>query len=125
MARDAIARQYDVDRNRMIYHCEDVPGGYKPGTITFTPKKGKTLDLRKIEESIRATRLSGNTSMSVTFFEITATGAAALDGQDLVFKVSGTGQQFVLKDADAKGDKKSALQRLRAAVAGGAQVVSV
>src|SRR4051812_3422217 len=99
MARDAISRQYDVDRNRMIYYCEPGKGGYRPGTITFFPKPGKTLDLLKIEESIRATRLSGGTSMSTEYLEITARGGATVDDKAALFKVSGTGQAFVLKDA--------------------------
>src|SRR5687768_16430477 len=102
MARDAIARQYDVDRNRMTYTCEAGKGSYRPGVITFTPKTGKSLDLHKMEESLRATRLSGGTAMEVTYLEITATGAAAVDGQEVLFRVAGSTQQFHLKDAPAK-----------------------
>jgi hypothetical protein len=125
MARDAIARQYDVDKNRVLLLCETDKGDYRPGTITFFPKKGKTLDLRKMVESITATRLSGGTSMSMNWLEITATGAVVLDDKAALFKVSGTMQQFLLKEADPKGGAKSALQRLRAAVDSGAEVVSV
>jgi hypothetical protein len=125
MARDAIARQYDVDKNRVLLLCETDKGDYRPGTITFFPKQGKTLDLRKMVESITATRLSGGTGMSMNWLEITATGAVVLDGKTALLKASGTTQQFLLREADPKGGAKSALQRLRAAVASGATVVSV
>src|SRR6266545_5098123 len=127
MARDAIARQYDVDKNRIIYDCEPGKGGYRPGTITFFPKPGKSLDLKKMEESIRATRLSGNTSMSADSLEIVARGEV-MDGTTLILKVSGTGQEFVLKEAakvKPKDGTKSLLQRLREVAASGAGVVSV
>ncbi len=124
MARDAIARQYDVDKNAMIYVCQPGKENYRPGTITFTPKLGKTLDLRKIRESIAATRLSGGTAMGVDYLEIKATGDVVLDEQMLVLKVAGTNQDFVLKE-DSKKDEKSPLQRLRTAISSGAKVVSV
>jgi hypothetical protein len=128
MARDAIARQYDVDKNRVLLICETETGSYRPGTITFYPKKGKSLDLRKMVESITATRLSGGTGMSVNWLEITATGTVVLDGKTALLKVSGTKQQFVLKEAPEfknKGGTATPLLRLEAAVASGKTVVSV
>jgi len=128
MARDAIARQYDVDKNAVTLTCETTSGSYRPGTITFTPKKGKALDLGKIEESLRATRLSGGTSMSMDYLDITAVGEASFDDKAALLRVSGRCQQFALKeapDAKAKDGAKTPLQRLREAVAGGAKVVSV
>jgi hypothetical protein len=125
MARDAISRQYDVDKNRMTLTCDEGKGGYRPGIITFFPKTGKSLDLRKMEESIRATRLSGGTAMSVSYLEITATGEVVVDGLTTFFKVTGTTQQFVLKEAGTKEDAKGSLQRLREALAAGDKVVSV
>ena len=125
MARDAIARQYDVDKNRVTLTCEAGKGGYRPGTITFFPKQGKSLDLRKMMESITATRLSGGTNMSMDYLEITAAGEVVLDATTALLKVSGTTQEFVLKDAPSKGGAKSPLERLRAAVGAGTKVVSV
>src|SRR5947209_19724679 len=116
MARDAISRQYDVDKNRMIYSCDPGKGGYRPGTIIFFPRPGKSLDLHKMEESLRATRLSGNTSMSATSLEIVARGEVVLDDKTPLLKVSGTGQLFALKeavDSKAKDGAKGVLQRLR------------
>src|SRR5438067_123202 len=125
MAADAVARQYDVDKNSVKLVCETEKGSYRPGTITFFPKKGKTIDLRKMEESLRATRLSGGTSMFVDNLEITAGGAVAVDADAAVLKVSGTAQEFVLKEASPKDGAKASLLRLREALASGAKVVSV
>jgi hypothetical protein len=123
MARDAIARQFDVDADSMkLLRPPDQKGGYQVGTIEFTAKKGKSIDLDKIHESITATRLSGGTSMGVDYFEITATGAVIERDKQLILKVSGTGQEFVLnEDASATGS----LQRLRDAVARGDKIASV
>ena len=126
MAADAIARQYDVDKNRVLLICETDKGSYRPGTVTFYPKKGKSIDLGKMEESLRATRLSGGTSMSVDSLEITATGTVMTEGDAVHFKVAGTNQLFVLKDAAAKdGATKTLLQRLRDVASLGAPIVTV
>ena len=125
MARDAISRQYDVDKNRVTLTCEEGKGNYRPGIITFHPKAGKALDLRKMEESIRATRLSAGTSMGVDYLEITAIGDVTIDGKTAMFKVSGTLEQFSLKDAGAKDGATKTLERLREALAAGGKVESV
>jgi hypothetical protein len=122
MARDAISRQYDVDKNSMTLTCEGEKGSYRPGVITFYAKKAKSLDLDKIRESITATRLSGGTRMSVSYLEITALGDIVLGGKDNVLNVSGTGQQFVLgEDPSAKG----ILQKLGEATRRGDKIGSV
>src|SRR5262245_35087035 len=123
MARDAIARQYDVDKNsvQLISEASDKKN-YHPGTITFRARKGKSVDLEKLRESIAATRLSGGTNMSVDWLEVTAQGELTAKGDGLALKVSGTAHEFVLKeDAGAKG----VLARLREALTGGTPAVSV
>jgi hypothetical protein len=124
MARDAISRQFDVDKNSVYLTPTDpnVKGGYKPGTVTFNAKKGKSIDLEKMRESIAATRLSGGTNMRMDWLEITATGNVAPAGNDLVLKIAGTGQTFVLGEDSAA---KEALARLREAVAKGQAVSQV
>jgi hypothetical protein len=103
MARDAISRQYDVEKNSMTLTCEG-KGQYRPGLITFYAKKGKSVDLDKIRESLTATRLGDGTNMRVDYLEITALGDVVLGPKDNVLSVIGTGQQFVLgEDASAKG----------------------
>jgi hypothetical protein len=123
MARDAIARQYDVDADSItILQPPGQKGDYQLGTITFSPKKGKSIDLDKICESITATRLSGGTSMRVDYLEITARGQVFERDKELVLKVSGTGQELVLSEEPTA---KDGLQRLRAAVARGDKVSTV
>src|SRR5688572_21142102 len=121
MARDAIARQYDVERNSMNLTCEGEKGSYRLGTITFSAKKGKSFDIDKIRESIAATRLSGGTSMRVEWFEVTVTGAVE-NGANLVLKSSGSGHQFALgEEKTAPGMEK----KLRDAIERGEKVTSV
>ena len=122
MARDAIARQYDVDADSIILLPIGPTGNYQLGTITFAPKKGRSIDLDKICESITATRLSGNTGMRMDYLEITAKGAVIERGKELVLKVSGTGQELVLIEEPTA---KDGLERLREAVARGDKVSTV
>jgi hypothetical protein len=121
MAWDAIARQYDVDANATrLTRPPGQIGDYQLGTIQFAAKKGKSLDLDRIAESIAATRLSGGTGMSMDYLEITAGGDVLDRGKELVLKVSGTGQELVLSDGP-----KGGLERLRAALARGEKVSTV
>ena len=123
MARDAIARQYDVDADSIILlPALDQKGSYQLGTIEFTPKKTRSIDLDKIHESITATRLSGNTSMRMDYLEITAKGEVLSRDQSLVLKVSGTGQELLLSEEPTA---KSGLKRLREALARGDKVSTV
>jgi hypothetical protein len=122
MARDAISRQYDVDKNSVTLVCEAGKGGYLPGTITFQAKRGRSIDLVKLRESIAATRLSGGTNMGMEFLEITATGTVQASDKEVVLKVTGTNDVFVLSEAPSA---KGTLQRLRDALARGEMVTSV
>jgi hypothetical protein len=123
MASDAIARQYDVDADSMLLiRPPDQKGDYQFGTIEFAAKKGKSIDLDKIHESITATRLSGGTSMSMDYLELTAKGAVIERDKELVLKVSGTGQELLLSEEPTA---KDGLQRLRKAVALGNKVSTV
>jgi len=124
MACDAIARQYDVDADstKLTRPKEPQKGGYQLGTIEFVAKKGKSIDLDKIHESIAATRLSGGTSMRMDYLEITAKGEVIERDKQLVLKVSGTGQELVLSEEPTA---KGVLQRLREAVARGDKVSTV
>jgi hypothetical protein len=123
MARDAIARQYDVDADSiLILVPPGETGSYQLGTIVFGPKKGRSIDLDKMCESIAATRLSGGTNMSVDSLEITATGQVVERDKELVLKVSGTGQELLLGEEPTA---KDGLQRLREAVARGDKVSAV
>ena len=105
----------------MTLTCEGDKGGYRPGTITFAAKKGKSLDIDKIRESITATRLSGGTSMRVEWFEVTVTGQVET-GANLVLKSAGSGHQFILGEEKTAAGKA---KELREALERGARVTSV
>jgi hypothetical protein len=129
MARDAIARLYDVDaaQVKLTILPDGTKTDYVPGTIQFVAKKGNSVHLDKMSESIAATRLSGGpnlqgTSMKMDYLEITARGEVVARDKDLVLKVSGSGEEFLLAD-DASA--KEAIERLRKAVANGAKVTTV
>lgn len=106
MARDAIARQYDVDKNGVVL---DIPGGL----ISFQAKKGRSLSLARIHESIRATRLSGRTGMEVRYLELTVRGrvSASRDG----LRLRAGKEEFAL--AEYPGAQAGAMDRVRAAAA--------
>ena len=123
MACDAIARQYDVDADSTkLTQPKDQKGGYQLGTIEFVAKKGQSIDLDRMAESIAATRLSGGTDMRMDYLEITAKGEVIERDKELVLKVSGTGQELVLSEEPTA---KGGLQRLREAVARGDKVSTV
>jgi hypothetical protein len=113
VARDATARQYDVD-------ADAVKLNIGKGEITFRAKKGRLVDLDKLHESIWATRLSGGTGMALNWIDVTALGEIVVEKERIVLKVKGSEQLFVLKE----GDKKT-FARLRDAAERGQKSVSV
>jgi hypothetical protein len=126
--RDTIARQSDVDKDSIKYEVEPGTGHYRNGTVTFAAKKGKSIDLKKLHDSIKATRLSGQTRSAVNYLEITAEGEVIVAGKATLLKVSGTAQQFALGEdpkARSTNDAESPFQRLREALARGEKVTSV
>jgi hypothetical protein len=129
VARDAIARQFDVEKNTVKIEEQPGPSRYQPGKITFFAKKGKSIDIEKIHESLRATRLSGSTNMGVDWFEVTARGDVAVTGGGLLLKVSGTGQEFLLIDGASAttpaGNTATAFGRLATAIKDGGKVTQV
>jgi hypothetical protein len=115
VARDATARQYDVD-------ADGVKLDIARGEVTFRAKKGRLVDLDKLHESIWATRLSGGTGMALNWIDVTAVGEVVVEEGRIVLKVKGSEQLFVLKESDK--DKK-AFARLRDAAERGQKSVSV
>ncbi|MCI0460989.1 MAG: hypothetical protein L0Z62_28920 [Gemmataceae bacterium] len=121
MARDATARQYDVDADAVVLNT-------KEGTVTFQAKKGRLVDLDKLHESIWATRLSGGTGMALNWIDVTAAGDVVSDQQRMRLQVTGSDQYFVLmEDPNTKPQNgaKPPLERLREALERGEKVVSV
>ena len=126
--RDTIARQSDVDASSIQYEVEPGQGHYRNGTITFSAREGTSVDLDKLQESIRATRLSGNTRSAVNYLEITAQGEVVVGEEEPLLDVTGTAQQFALGDdpnARPGGASITAYQRLREALARGERIASV
>jgi hypothetical protein len=118
----------DVDAGSVKMVVAPGTGRYRNGTITFTVRESKSLDLAKLHASLKATRLGGKTRSGVNFFEITAKGEVVVRGKDTLLKVSGSPQQFTLGDdpkAKPKKGEEAPFQRLRAALAKGAKVTSV
>jgi hypothetical protein len=121
VVRDATARQFDVDKN-------SVEMNQKTGAITFSAKKGRSIYLEKLFANLQATRMNGPTNNHLVSLIVTATGEVAMADKELVLKVAGTKQRFVLEDdpkvVPRKGEK-TAFQRLKEALADGKTAVEV
>lgn len=102
-------------------YCEPGEGKYRPGTITFQAKEGKSINLGRIQELITATRLSGNTNMRVDYLEIMVRGKLMLRDEQALLQVSGAEQEFALEADDRDLEK----QLLEAAGRGEADVTVV
>jgi hypothetical protein len=121
VARDATARQYDVD-------ADTVELDIKTGLIKFRAKKGRLVDLDKLHESIWATRLSGNTGMALEWIDVTATGRVETVNKEARLVVTGSDEYFVLREnpgAKPREGEKTVYQRLIEALDRGEKVVSV
>lgn len=122
MARDAAARLYDVEKNLVKL---DIPRGL----ITVQAKRGRSLELDRLRESLQATRLSGRTGMEVIHLEITVRGRLRAINGDVFLEVPGTSERFRLDEAlPSKGGAapaRAVLPRLREAAAAKEPVVAV
>ena len=96
MACDATARLYDVDEDTVKFKKLQKTEKYDQGTITFRARKGQLIDLDKLHESIRATRLSGGTSSGLVHLDVTAIGQIITPDGQTRLKVSGSDAEFVL-----------------------------
>ena len=101
MACDATARLYDVDEDSVVFEKLQKTEKYDQGTVTFTARQGKLIDLDQLHESIWATRLSGGTRSGLVSLEVTVIGEVANAEGKLMLKVSGSDKTFELgKHAD-------------------------
>jgi hypothetical protein len=117
-----------VDKDSVKFEIEPGKGSYRNGTVTFAAKKGKSIDLEKLHESIKATRLSGKTRSAVNYLEVTAQGEVVVGEVGPLLNVTGAAQQFALGEdpnAGPAGASITAYQRLRDALARGERVASV
>jgi len=125
VARDAAARLYDVDAKSVLYKKFKISGSYDHGTVKFSAKKGKLVDLDKLHESIWATRLSGGTRSGLTRLDVTAVGAVVVKDNKTVLNVKGSDSHFVLIEDTTKEAEKSAFRKLSDTVKRGEKILSV
>lgn len=93
---DATARLYDVNEDSLVFTRLQYKKSYDQGTITFRARKGRLIDLDKLQESIWATRLSGRTSSGLVSFQITAVGKVVETESGPVLRVSNSNAIFRL-----------------------------
>jgi len=124
MAREAIARQYDVDHDSVVMKRLTHTGDYDQGTVTFKAKKGRLVSLDKLHESLWATRLSGGTKSGLVSFEVTAVGKVVSKRKEIVLTVTGSKEHFVLAE-DPKDERKAVFEKMREAIGSDKRVFSV
>ena len=128
MARDATARLYDVDEDSVVYKKPKIRGKYDHGTIRFSTKKDRLVDLDKLHESIWATRLSGGTRSGLIRLDVTAVGDIVVNESETVLNVKGSDRQFVLigdSEKPTRDGTKTAFRKLMESMGRGDKVVSV
>ena len=109
-----------MDEDSVKLTCESEEGKYRPGTISFEAKQGKSINIGEIQKAIAATRLSGNTNMRVNYLEIVVRGDLAFRNQEASLRVKGADQVFELEADDRILEKE-----LRDAAARSASSVTV
>lgn len=124
MAREAIARLYDVDKSSIVYTKPDVRGRYDHGTIAFRAKDERQIGLDKIHESVWATRLSRGTRSALVALTVTVVGDVSTEDGQTTLRVPGAKGVFVLEKS-AQEEKAAQFDQLQAALARGEQIVSV
>ena len=102
MAREAAARLYDVDENKVAFLRPKQLDRYTHGTITFKAKKGKLIDLDKLHESVWATRLSKGTRSGLVSLEVTAVGSLSVGSKQTRLDITGSDAFFLLQKGKSK-----------------------
>jgi hypothetical protein len=118
VARDATARLYDVD-------ADAIELDKKAGTIRFRAKKGRLVDLNQLHESIWATRLGDSTGMALHTLEVVLVGDVSVADKEIVLKVPGRREPFVLTHDPQEKAAVTAFGRLREALEKGEKVTTV
>jgi len=118
VARDAIARQFDVDKNSVKLDIDS-------GRITFRARKGRSIDPGRLCSSLRATRLGGRTGMEVEWLQLDVRARPTEAGGELTLPRGTGGKRFVLKELPGGPAGKSQFQQLRESLGRGERVVSV
>ena len=128
MAREAIARQFDVDEDSVTFKRLTQTGKYDHGRITFKAKKGKRISLDQLHESLWATRLSGGTKSGLLSLEVTVVGEVVVNPKEVILRVTGFRDHFVLADdpkVERTDGEKSAFTQMHDAIASGKKVINV
>ena len=107
MARDATARLYDVDENKVAFLRPKQLDRSTHGTITFKAKKGKLIDLDKLHESVWATRLSRGTRSGLVSLEVTAVGSISVGKKQPRLNVAGSDAFFLLQKGKSKQEREA------------------
>ena len=102
MAREAAARLYDVDENKVAFLRPKRLDRYTHGTIKFQAKKGRLIDLDKLHESVWATRLSRGTRSGLVTLEVTAVGSISVASKQPRLDIAGTKAFFLLQKGKSK-----------------------
>lgn len=102
MARDATARLYDVDENKVAFLRPKRLDRYTHGTVKFQARKGKLIDLDKLHESVWATRLSRGTRSGLVSLEVTAVGSISVGKKQPRLNVAGSDAFFLLQKGKSK-----------------------
>ncbi len=105
MAREAAARLYDVDENKVAFLRPKQLDRYTHGTITFKAKKGKLIDLDKLHESVWATRLSKGTRSGLVSLEVTAVGSLSVGSKQTRLNITGSDAFFLLQKGKSKQER--------------------
>ena len=107
MARDATARLYDVDENKVAFLRPKRLDRYTHGTIKFQARKGKLIDLDKLHESVWATRLSKGTRSGLVSLEVTAVGTLAVSNKQMRLVIPGSDAFFLLQKGKSKQEREA------------------
>ena len=118
MARDATARLYDVDENKVAFLRPKKLGKYTHGTIKFQARKGKLIDLDKLHESVWATRLSKGTRSGLVSLEVTAVGSLVFTNKQLRLVIPGSKAFFILGRGKSKQEQAAFKQVTQALLQG-------
>jgi len=111
MAREATARLYDVDENKVALLRPKRLDRYTHGTIKFQAKKGKLIDLDKLHESVWATRLSKGTRSGLVSLEVTAVGSISGGSKQPRLDIARSNAFFLLQKGKSK-QERAAFERM-------------
>lgn len=124
MAREAIARLYDVDEDSITFKKLNQTEKYDQGVVRFRARKNKLIDLDKFHESIWASRLAHSTRSGLVSLDVVVIGQAVRTPDGMRIKISGSDSEFVLVAGPGK-DAAQTFAQLSEAAADNPQTVKL